>query len=218
MLKKRTFKNHILFVVSIICLLLILSGCSVSYAPTSKDNDAESFESLSDEEDASENDNVQTSDTDDVEEEVSQEENVESIYQIGDSASLDVWTINVTDAKIVDSISGDYGTSFSPKEEGDKLIQVFIIVNNDGKQAANFLPTYGMKNDVSAKILYSDEYEFSATNLLGYSNDLHDSVINPLSSKTGEITFEIPNTVADSDDELLIRFSSGKDELKFKIR
>lgn len=218
MLKKKTFKSHILFVVSIICLLLILSGCSASYTPPSKDNDADSFENPLDEESASENDDVQASDTNDSEEEVSSEENTESIYQIGDSASLNDWTINVTDAKIVDSISGDYGTSFSPKEEGDKLIQVFVVVNNDGKQAANFLPTYGMKNDISAKVLYSDGYEFSATNLLGYSNDLHDSVINPLSSKTGEITFEIPATVADSDDELLIRFSSGKDELKFEIR
>ena len=103
-------------------------------------------------------------------------------------------------------------------EEGNKFIQVFVTVNNDGKQADRFLPSYSIGDDVNAKILYSDGYEFTATNLLGYSNDLHDSTINPLSSQTGEIAFEIPSTVAESTDELLIQFSSGNDTLKFKVR
>ena len=145
------------------------------------------------------------------------EESPETIYETGNSASLKDWTINVTDAQIVDSIAADYG-SFEPKEEGNKFIQVFVTVNNDGKQADRFLPCYSIGDDVNAKILYSDGYEFTATNLLGYSNDLHDSTINPLSSQTGEIAFEIPSTVAESTDELLIQFSSGNDTLKFKVR
>lgn len=107
------------------------------------------------------------------------EESPETIYETGNSASLKDWTINVTDAQIVDSIAADYG-SFEPKEEGNKFIQVFVTVNNDGKQADRFLPSYSIGDDVNAKILYSDGYEFTATNLLGYSNDLHDSTINPL--------------------------------------
>ena len=145
------------------------------------------------------------------------EESPETIYETGNSASLKDWTINVTDAQIVDSIAADYG-SFEPKEEGNKFIQVFVTVNNDGKQADRFLPSYSIVDDVNAKILYSDGYEFTATNLLGYSNDLHDSTINHLSSQTGEIAFEIPSTVAESTDELLIQFSSGNDTLKFKVR
>ena len=145
------------------------------------------------------------------------EESPETIYETGNSASLKDWTINVTDAQIVDSIAADYG-SFEPKEEGNKFIQVFVTVNNDGKQADRFLPSYSIGDDVNAKILYSDGYEFTATNLLGYSNDLHDSTINTLSSQTGEIAFEIPSTVAESTDELLIQFSSGNDTLKFKVR
>ncbi len=138
-------------------------------------------------------------------------------YEMNTSAALKDWTITVTDAQIVDSISSGY-IVFSPNEEGNKFIQVYATAENKGKQADNFLPSFGMGDDVNTKILYSDGYEFSATNLMGYDNDLHDSNINPLSSQTGEIAFEIPSTVADSADELLIQFSSGNDKIKFKIR
>ena len=151
------------------------------------------------------------------EEEPKPEESPETIYNIGDSALLKDWNINVTDAQTVDSISSGY-IVFSPKEEGNKFLQVYVTVENKGKQADNFLPSFGLRDEVSAKVLYSDGYEFSATNLLGYDNELHDSSINPLSSQTGEIAFEIPSTVADSADELLIEFSSGNDKIKFKIR
>ena len=48
------------------------------------------------------------------------EESPETIYETGNSASLKDWTINLTDAQIVDSIAADYG-SFEPKEEGNKI-------------------------------------------------------------------------------------------------
>ncbi len=141
----------------------------------------------------------------------------EAVYAISESAILKDWEISVTDMQIVDTIAADYGT-FSPNESGNKYVQVFVTVYNNGKQADNFLPTYGFGDDVHAKVLYGDGYEFSATNLLGYSNELHDSTINPLSSKTGEIAFEVPETVAGSTDELILEFISGSDAVKFKIR
>lgn len=140
-----------------------------------------------------------------------------AVYNINDSVQLKDWTISVTDFKIVDSIAADYG-SFSPDSEGDKFAQVFVSATNDGKQASNFLPSYGYGDDVSAKLLYGDGYEFSATNLLGYSNEMHDSSINPLSSQTGEIAFEIPESVASSTDEIIIQFTSGNDKVRFKVR
>lgn len=208
-------------------LLTILLMCTLSVSFTACGNSATESntktetpsgtdENSEPEESNSEEKQEETDDTK-PEEETQPEETSETIYNIGDSASLKDWTISVTDAQIVDSIAADYG-AFNPNEEGNKFIQVFVTVNNDGKQADNFLPSISMKDNVSAKVLYSDGYEFTATNLLGYSNDLHDSTINPLSSQTGEIAFEIPSTISDSEDELLIQFSSGNDLLKFKIR
>lgn len=138
-------------------------------------------------------------------------------YALGNSADLKDWSINVTDVKIVDSIAGSLG-SFSPKEEGNTYVQVFVTVENTGKTADSFLPSFCIGDDVNAKVLYSDGYEFTASNLLGYTNDLHDSTINPLSSKTGEIVYEIPSEVVNSEEPLLLQFSSGNDTVAFNLR
>ncbi len=194
-----------ILLVTVLFALLLLSSCSFSYTPPSADNTQKK---------SSDN---ETNDNDIMDSPPVTEEEKDTIFQIGDSASLKDWNINVTDSKIVDSIAADYG-SFRPKEEGNKYIQVFVTVDNAGKQSENFLPSVNIGNVVRAKVLYGDGYEFSASNLLTYSNDLHDSVINPLSSRTGEIIFEIPSSVAESEDELIIQFSSGSDAIKFKIR
>lgn len=141
----------------------------------------------------------------------------EIIYNIGETAQLKDWEITVTDMKVVDSISADYGV-FNPNDEGNKYAQVFVTVENKGKESGRFLPSFGFGDDVGAKMLYGDGYEFVSTQLLGYNNDLHDSSINPLSSQSGEIAFEISETVANATDELLINFYSGNDAVSFKVR
>ena len=158
--------------------------------------------------------------SDEIEQESDETESAEAeevIYNIGETAQLKDWEITITDIQIVDSISADYG-AFNPNEEGNKFVQVFATVENKGKQADRFLPSFGYGDDVSSKILYGDGYEFTATQLLGYGNDLHDSTVNPLSSQSGEIAFEIPETVASDTEELLISFSSGNDAVSIKLR
>lgn len=150
-------------------------------------------------------------------EETESAEPEEVIYNIGETAVLKDWEISVTDMQIVDSISSDY-VVFSPNEEGNKFAQAFVTVNNKGKQSDSFLPSFGYGDDVYAKLVYGDGYEFTATQLLGYDGDLHDSTINPLSSQSGEIAFEIPEAVVNATDEILIRFYSGDDMAIFKVR
>lgn len=65
-------------------------------------------------------------------------------------------------------------------------------------------------------MLYENGYEFSAVNLLGYSKDMYDSTINPLASADGEIVFEIPESVAETTDELLVSFSLAMIRLYFR--
>jgi len=149
-----------------------------------------------------------------------QEESVEdngTVYAVGDNAELGDWNINVTDAQIVESIAGDYG-SFSPDTDGSKYVHVFLTVTNNGKETDRFLPSFGYGDDVYVKMLYGDGYEFSAVNLLGYSKDMHDSTINPLTSADGEIAFEIPQSVAEATDELLVSFSGGNNSVVFQVR
>lgn len=213
-------------------MCLLVTACGTSAAVDKKTDDTSKTE---------QNDNKESSDADQDEtdssnqdkeenkEEASQENDgeteapeiddktEETISNIGDNVVLKDWEISVTDVQIIESISADY-ISFSPKESGNKYAQVFVTVNNKGKQSDTFLPSYAMGDDVHAKILYGDGYEFTSTVLLGYNNDLHNSGINPLSSKTGEIIFEIPETVASAEDELVIQFVSGNDTVKFKLR
>ena len=59
-----------------------------------------------------------------------QEESVEdsnTVYAVGNNAESGDWNINVTDAQIVESIVGDYG-SFSPDTDGSKYIHVLNSV------------------------------------------------------------------------------------------
>lgn len=146
-----------------------------------------------------------------------EEQGEETVYNIGETATLNDWEITVTDMKIVESIAADYG-SFTPNDEGNKYVQVFVTAKNNGKEAKDFLPIIGMGDDVNAKVVFGDGYEFVATNLLGYGNDMHGSKVNPLSSQSGEIAFEVPEAVHASEDELQIHFLSGNSVLKFKIR
>ena len=93
-----------------------------------------------------------------------------------------------------------------------------MTVTNNGKETDRFLPSFGYGDDVYVKMLYGDGYEFSAVNLLGYSKDMHDSTINPLTSADGEIAFEVPQSVAEATDELLVSFFSGNDSVVFQVR
>lgn len=138
------------------------------------------------------------------------------VVAMGQTSPLKNWNITVTNMQMLESIDDGYG-SFKP-DDGNKYLLVTATAENTGKEADTFLPSFGMADDVSAKVLYGDGYEFSLTQLLGYSKDLINSTINPLSSKEGDIAFELPNSVADSTEPLIIEFTAGNDKINFTLR
>lgn len=140
-----------------------------------------------------------------------------SVLSIGDEGTLKDWTIVITNAEITDSIKENDYYGFSP-EEGNKYLAIDITATNNGKNAATFLPSFGLGDDISAKLLYQGEYEFSATNLLGYSKSLFDTTVNPLSTKSGLVAFELPDSVASAEEELILVISAGKNDIQFKVR
>lgn len=151
------------------------------------------------------------------------EETTEAVSESGDTlaigqdGALGDWTITVTNMEITDSIKENSYLGFSP-EEGNKYLSIDITVTNNGKNAASFLPSFGLSTDISAKLLYQGDYKFSSTNLLGHSKDMHNSTVNPLSSKSGIIAFEIPDSVASSEEELILVISQEKSDLQVKVR
>lgn len=211
-------------------MCLAAAACGGTNADKSKTDDTakteQSDDASADEQNEGDKsgDNDKESEKEDSEEEKKEEaeepeekKEEETIYNIGDTATLGTWEISVTNMQIVETVEGEY-SYFTPKEEGNKFVQVFLTANNVGKQAERFLPMVGMRSDISSKVVFGDGYEFVSTNLIGYTNDIHDSTVNPLSSVTGELVFEVPETVSASEDELQLHFEAGKDTLKFKIR
>lgn len=135
---------------------------------------------------------------------------------IGEVAMLNNWNITVDEVQIMQSVPDNYGKFDAG--EGNQYLLVSVSVSNEGKEAGIFLKSFGLSDDVSTLVIYGDGYEFSPTMLLGYSKSMVDSSINPLSSKSGDIAFEIPDSVADTTDELILQFTAGNSELNFKIR
>lgn len=206
-------KKNVLVLAGLL-LSITISSCGKTADSSTKDVDIATETQVVSTETESEEISVETEETE--ESETASEENI-VIYNIGDVANLGDWEITVTDMKIVDTISADYGY-FEPNDAGNKYVQVFVTVTNNGKQADAFMPSYAYGDDVYAKLLYGDGYEFIATNLLGYGAGMFDSSINPLTQKSGEIVFEIPESVASATDELLVNFNSGNDGISFKVR
>lgn len=147
----------------------------------------------------------------------SSEETSTVIHALNEECSIMDWTVIATNSEIVDKVSENDYYGFSA-DDGNKYLMIDLTVTNNGTSAATFLPSVGLSSDISAKVIYQGPYEYSATNLLGYSQEMHDTSVNPLSSKSGRIAFEIPDSVADSTDELILTIQAGKDSLEIKVR
>ncbi len=139
-----------------------------------------------------------------------------TIAVMGDAVTLGNWEITVDSVEVKDKImaAGGYG-SYTP-DKGNKYVVIHMTVKNTGKEMDSFLPSFSSVNDVRADVLYQDDYSFSASQLLGESDDLHDSSVNPLSQKTGYIAFEIAEDAANSG-ELELRLTQGEDEARIAL-
>ncbi len=140
----------------------------------------------------------------------------ESTYSVGDTAELEHWSITLDNFELTTKIDGDYSVSYSP-EDGAKYGVVSLTVVNNDTTSDTFLPSFAMNDDVKGKI-YSGEYEFSASNLLGYSSDMHDASLNPLMSSSGIIAFEIPDTIAESEEPLVFMLTCSTETISFELR
>lgn len=138
------------------------------------------------------------------------------IYNIGDTAELESWEINIADMQIVENIE-DTSMIYKANEEGNKLVKVSANATNKGDEELTFCPSYGYSDDLIVKVINGEE-EYSALILLGYSNGLHNKKTAPQASISGDLVFEIPESVASAQDELIVKFTYKGKELNFKVR
>ncbi len=135
--------------------------------------------------------------------------------QAGDTVMLGDWEITLLGCEIPEKVSVNQYLSFKA-DDGNKYVIVTLTVKNTATTADNFLPSFSMGNDVSAKLLYQGEYEFSATNLLGHSDELHDKTLNPLSTAEGLIAFKVADEAAVLE-ELELKLSQGKESVVYRL-
>lgn len=140
----------------------------------------------------------------------------EELLAIGDAATLGDWSITVSDFYFTDHIqNGDY--FYYKPDEGNLYAVVSAQITNNGKESGTFLPMFSTNSDVRADIYYAGEYEYSATTLM-VDEDLHNSTLNPLTSKSGIIAFSLPEMIESSEEALDLTFSSGWDKVTFALR
>lgn len=145
--------------------------------------------------------------------EVSSKASAENEYAIGETCTLDNWEITVSNFEFLPTIENG---GYTP-DEGNQYAVVHLTVFNQGKEAESFLPSFSFWVKFSINLIYSDGYEYSPTRLIGYDPDLHSEDINPLSSKDGEIVFEVPQQVIDSTEPLLLELD-GRNKIYYKLR
>lgn len=149
--------------------------------------------------------------------EITTEEPISNVIGLKETGTISNWDITINKISFVDKVSENEFLAFSPDTEGSKFLVVELKAENIGKKAEQFLPSFSF-DDITATLLFGDGFEFSMTNLLGYSKSLMDATINPLSSQNGVIAFEVPEKVYNSKDKLTLQFSAGDEELIVNLR
>lgn len=201
----------------IVTLFLVSTLVFTACGNTQETATSKSASTMESTETASTNDSQQT--VAETETAAPQETETEStpVHALNEECSIKDWTFTTTAVEITTHVADGEYFGFDA-DEGNKYLMVDMTITNNGTTAASFLPSFGLNDDISAKVIYQGTYEFSATDLMGYSQEMHDSTVNPLSSKSGRIAFEIPDSVADSTEELVLVISAGQESVEVKLR
>ena len=106
---------------------------------------------------------------------------------------------------------------FKP-EKGSKFVYVKITVRNNGKKQDTFLPRIGMSDTANMARLYYKDYEYKPTDLLSYKQDLLDTKIDPLKSKTGIIVFELPKKIANKTNKMTLKIGTDNETIVYSLK
>ena len=134
---------------------------------------------------------------------------------VGESSRIGDWEVTLTSFEVLKKVDSSFGY-FTP-DEGNRYVVAYFTVKNAGEDSGTFLSQYSIYGRLRAKILYQNDYEFTSTNLLGHDNDLHNKSLNPLTSISGIIAFDIVQEVAESG-ELVLELSQGNEKIAYLLK
>lgn len=136
----------------------------------------------------------------------------EVVYQVGDKFNLGNWEVVLDSFEFNQKVSDEYFSSSA--DEGNKFLVLNYTLTNEGTEADNFTSMIG---GVEMKALFKDKYEYTYT-ITMIDKDLSKESIKPLSSKTGFVVMEVPDTVANSEDGLILKLEKDKDKATINLR
>lgn len=141
-----------------------------------------------------------------------------SVLSIGEKSSVGDWNIKVKKVSVKQKIQNGTYQYFKPGK-GNSFLVVSLSVENKGKTDTQFLPRFGRKNTTTVvRLYYQNEYEYSATELMGYDKDLTTEYIQPLTKENGIIVFEVPKKTVKSKKDLTLNFSVGDESITYSLK
>ncbi|WP_018751809.1 DUF4352 domain-containing protein [Paenibacillus sanguinis] len=148
-----------------------------------------------------------------AEEQVQEPEETEEVsLKVGDKFNLSDWEIVLNSFEFNQKVSDDYFSSSA--DEGNKLLILNYTVTNQGTEADSFTAMIG---GVEMKALFNDKYEYNYT-ITMIDKDLSNETVKPLASKTGFVVMEVPDTVAQSEDGLVLKLAQDEDKATITLR
>lgn len=142
----------------------------------------------------------------------------ETVLKLGKKGTTGDWKICVKKAEKKAQIKNGTYRVFKP-DKGDQFICITATVRNNGKKKDTFLPKVGYKDKMlTATLYYKNKYEYQPLELFSYDKDLVASSVNPLTSKSGIIAFEVPKKVAKAKKNLTLRIGTESDYLVYTLK
>ncbi len=131
------------------------------------------------------------------------------------SGTVGDWDIKVNEFTYSESVSVGLLHEYKA-EDNCKYCVVNLTVKNNGKEAATFLPIITYGDATTAKVTWED-LEFVRSELVFSKDNLSTETLNPLVSTSGDIAFELPDDVIESDTPPTLIISNGYDTFSCEL-
>lgn len=142
----------------------------------------------------------------------------ETALALGKKATIGDWKVCVKKASVKQKITNGKYRYYNPGK-GKSFVVFSLSARNNGKKTEEFLPRVGYENKmVKATLYYKDEYEYSPSELLSYDKDLVTKKIQPLSTESGVIAFEVPKKVAKAKKQLKLKIGTKAETLVYPVK
>lgn len=126
------------------------------------------------------------------------------------------WEITINDFQYKDSISSGLLTEYQA-EENSKFCVVNLTVKNIGNEMDVFLPLVSFGDETSARINWNGYAYTPSVDVLNPNGSLFSETLNPLVSTSGDLIFEIPNEVIDSDTAPVLEINDAGSTMRCEL-